>query len=241
MRRTLQIATFLIFAAVHWAPSAAAQTVDEIIAKNLEAKGGIETLQATRTVRMTGTLESPGAPSSMTIKLEAKRPNLMRREMRMGDQSMISAFDGTTAWVQQGEGPARTLSGPEAEQLRQGAEFDSVFVNYKEAGHRIELIGTETVNGKPAHHLRVTRKEGQVQDYYIDVASGLEVKMSMDTEQAGIKLRVDTELSDYRRINGRMVPFKMRQSTNGQPAGEITFQSVEFNVPMDDAHFAPPK
>ena len=241
MRRSLQIAALLVVALALPAAPGAAQTLDEIIARNLEAKGGIETLKGTKTVRMTGALESPSAPLPMTIKLEAKRPNLMRREMRMGEQAMISAFDGTSAWVKQGDGPVQTLSGPEAEQLKQGAEFDSVFLNYKEAGHKVEFVGTETVGGKPAHHLRVTRKEGQVQDYYIDAASGLEVKMSMETEQAGIKLKVDTELSDYRNVDGRMVPFKMRQFTNGNPAGEITFKTVEFNVPLDDALFEPRK
>lgn len=240
MRHLRRLAAVLI-AGLALPSMTAAQTVEEIIAKNIEAKGGIETLQATKSVRMTGSLESPSAPMPMTITLEAKRPNLMRREMRMGEQSMVSAFDGTTAWVKQGNGPARILSGPEAEQLAQGAEFDSVFLNYKEAGHKVELLGKEQVNGKPAHHLRVTRKEGPVQDYYIDVASGLEVKMSMKTEQAGIELDVDTELSDYRNVDGRMVPFKMRQFTNGKPAGEITFKSVEFNVPLDDAQFEPPK
>jgi hypothetical protein len=80
-----------------------------------------------------------------------------------------------------------------------------------------------------------------IQHYYLDAESGLEVKMTMDAEQAGMKLKVDTELSDYRNISGRMVPFKMKQSTNGTPAGEITFETVEFNVPLDAALFAASK
>jgi outer membrane lipoprotein-sorting protein len=216
----------------------AGQTVDDIVAKNLKAKGGLETLKGTNSVKMTGTLNAPSAPMPMTMELIAKRPNLVRREMRMGEQAMISGFDGRSAWVRQGTGPAQILSGPEAEQLKQAAEFDSVFLNYKEAGHTIELVGTEPVNGKPAHHLKITRKDGVIQHYYLDADSSLEVKMTMDAEQAGMKLKVDTELSDYRSVSGRMVPFKMRQFTNGNPAGEITFQTVEFNVPLDDSLFA---
>lgn len=231
-------ASVLIAVAALAMPAATAQTLDAIIAANLQAKGGVDTLNSTNSVRMTGTLESPAAPQPMKMELLAKRPNLVRREMRLGEQTMISAFDGTTAWVRQGDGPPRTLTGPEAEQLEQAAEFDSVFLNYKAAGHTVELVGTEPVNAKPAHHLKVTRKGGQVQHYYLDAASGLEVKMSMDIEQAGIKLKVDTELSDYRNVDGRMVPFKMRQFTNGNPAGEITFEKVEFNVPLDPALFA---
>ena len=241
MRPVFQIAFVLVSSVALSAATAASQTIDDIIARNLEAKGGVETLKSTNSVKMTGNLTSPGAPAAMTMELIAKRPNLVRREMRMGEQSMISAFDGTTVWVKQGGGAAQTLTGPEAEQLKQGAEFDSVFLNYKEAGHLVELVGTEPVNGKPAHHVKVTRKGGQIQHYYLDAATGLDVKMTMDTEQAGIKLKVETELSDYRNVSGRMVPFKMRQFTNGTPAGEITFETVEFNVPLDAALFAPPK
>jgi outer membrane lipoprotein-sorting protein len=220
---------------------ATAQTVDEIVAKNLKAKGGVETLKGTSTVKMTGTLNAPSAPMPMTMELIAKRPNLVRREMRMGEHVMISGFDGTSAWVKQGSSPAQMLSGPEAQQLKQAAEFDSVFLNYKDAGHTIELVGTEPVNGKPAHHLKITRKDGVIQHYYLDAESGLEVKMTMDAEQAGMKLKVDTELSDYRTVSGRMVPFKMRQFTNGNPAGEITFETVEFNVPLEASLFAAAK
>lgn len=218
---------------------APAQTVDDIVARNIKAKGGVETLKGTSSVRMTGTLTAPSAPMPMTMELIAKRPNLVRREMRMGERAILSGFDGKNAWVKQGPNPAQTLSGAEADQLRQGAEFDTVFLNYKQAGHTIELVGSEPVNGKPAHHLKVTRKDGPVQHYYLDAESGLEVKMTMDTEQGGMKMKVDTELSDYRNVGGRMVPFKMRQFTNGDPAGEIAFDKVEFNVPLDDALFAP--
>lgn len=238
MRPVLIAAAAVTF--VTGASLAAAQSLDEIVAKNLEAKGGIATLQSTDSVRMTGTLTSPGAPA-VSMELIARRPNLVRREMRMGEQVLTSGFDGTSAWVKQGTAPAQTLTGLEAVMLKQGAEFDSVFLNYKEAGHTIELVGTEPVNGKPAHHIKVTRKGGQIQHYYLDTATGLDIKMTMDTEQAGRKLKVETELTDYRNVSGRMVPFKMRQFTNGSPAGEITFEKVEFNVPLNPDLFAPSK
>lgn len=238
MRAAFQIATAA--ACLMFSAPVAAQTLEDIIKKNIEAKGGAATLQGTDSVRMIGTLTSPGTPA-VTMELMARRPNLVRREMRMGEQVLISAFDGTTAWVKQGATPVQTMTGLEAEMLKQGAEFDTVFLNYKSAGHQIELVGTEPVNGKPAHHVKVTRTGGQIQHYYLDAATGLDVKMSMDTEQAGRKLKVDTELLDYRNVSGRMVPFKMRQFTNGSPAGEITFETVEFNVPLDTTLFAPSK
>jgi hypothetical protein len=241
MRRTAQFTAALLALTVLCGAPAAAQTVDEIVAKNLKAKGGADILKSTNSVRMSGTLTAPGAPAPMTILLVARRPNLVRRDMKMGEQVLTSGFDGTSAWVKQGPGVAQVISGPQADQVKQGAEFDSVFLNYKDQGHTIELVGNETLDGKPVHHLKVTRKDGLVQHYYLDAGTGLETKMTMDTEQAGMKLKAETELSDYRNVGGRTVPFRMRQSTNGTPAGEIVFDKIEFNVPLDDAVFQPAK
>ena len=55
--------------------------------------------------------------------------------------------------------------------------------------------------------------------------------------QNGMQLSVETELADYRRIDGRMVPFRTKQSSNGQLVGEMTLESIEFNLPLDDTLF----
>ena len=144
------------------------------------------------------------------------------------------------AWVKQGAAPAQTVTGAQAEQVRQQAEFDPVLLDYKEKGHTVELVGNETLDGKPVHHLKLTRKGGQVQHLYLDAQTGLDSKMVMDAEQAGVKMKVETELADYRTVSGRTVPFRLRQFTNGTLAAEITFDNVQFNVPVDDALFQRP-
>jgi outer membrane lipoprotein-sorting protein len=215
-------------------------TVDEIVAKALAARGGVETLKGTNSVRMRGKLKAPRAPQEVTIELIAKRPNLVRRDMKMGEVTSLSGYDGTSVWVKQGASPTRILTGAEADQVKQQLEFDSVFLDYKANGHTVELIGTETLNGKPVHHLKVTRKDGLIQDYYLDAETGLEAKMGMSVEQGGLTLRIETEFSDYRNVAGRVVPFMMKNFTNGSSAGEVRFEEIEFNVPLESAMFTPP-
>jgi outer membrane lipoprotein-sorting protein len=234
--------TAVLIAVTLAAPSFAAPqgSVDEIVAKTLKAKGGVEALRGTNTVRMRGKLNPPGVPQDVMVEMLAKRPNLVRREMKMGEMTVLSGYDGSNVWVKKGEDAAQNLTGPQADQVKQQLEFDSVFLDYKAQGHTIALVGQETLNGKPVHHVKVTRKDGQVQEYYLDAATGLETRMAMDVEQSGIKLKAETEFSDYREVAGRMVPFKMKNFTNGTPAGEITFEQIEFNVPIDDAQFRAP-
>ena len=233
MRRPLSLASALVAAVCFHVGPARAQTVDDIIATNLKSKGGLEKIRATTTVRMTGTVvarDMSGQNVKGTMAMVAKRPNLMRRDATVGGQRIVNAFDGTSLWMAMGTMPPQELPGSQAAYARQDAEFDSVFVDYKEKGNRIELVGTETVEGKPAYHLRVTKKGGQPRDFYLDAETGLETP-------DGAALTQVTEFLDYRDVDGRLVPFTTRQLQNGNLTATITLEKVEFNVPVEDSFF----
>jgi outer membrane lipoprotein-sorting protein len=134
--------------------------------------------------------------------------------------------------------PPQELPGTQAAYARQDAEFDGVFVDYKEKGIKIELVGTETVDGKPAYHLKVTKKGGQPQDFYLDPETGLERKVSVSVQAPdGATLTQVTEFLDYRSVDGRLVPFQTRQVQNGKVTATLTLEKVEFNVPVEDSFF----
>jgi outer membrane lipoprotein-sorting protein len=241
MRRPLCLASAVLVAVCFHVGSAHAQTVDDIIDANLKSKGGLEMIKATKTVRMTGTVlarNMSGQSVKGTMEMVAKRPNLMRRDATVGGQRIVNAFDGTSLWMAMGTMPPQELPGPQAAYARQDAEFDSVFVDYKERGNKIELVGTETVDGKPAYHLKVTKKGGQPRDFYLDTETGLEKKISVSVQTPdGAALTQVTEFLDYRNVDGRLVPFTTRQLQNGNLTATITLEKVEFNVPVEDSFF----
>lgn len=254
MRRSFQLVASDLAIAFLFAVPAFAQSVDDIVAKNLQAKGGLDLLRETNSVKMTGTFKSL-QPSEMTMPMTtwAKRPNLVRQEaevtpppgqappgMPAGPTKMIRAADGTNVWMQQGSSAPRALPSAQAAQMMQDSEFDSVFVDYRNKGVTIELVGVEKLGGKDVYHLKVSRRNGPLQHYFLDALTGLEAKVSTEASQGGTTATVDTELSDYREVEGRMVPFKTRQLVNGQLAAEMTIDSVEFNVPMADTLFKMP-
>ena len=77
--------------------TAAAQTVDEIVARNLEALGGRAALDRVQSIRQTSQLVLPGSEARIVI--YAKRPNLIREEIRIAGQTVVQAFDGSTGWT----------------------------------------------------------------------------------------------------------------------------------------------
>jgi outer membrane lipoprotein-sorting protein len=234
-----------IFAAllVGLLPSASisAQTADEIVANNLRAKGGVEKLKSITSVKMTGTMSAQGREVPMTV--YSKRPNLLRQEIKLPVGSVVQAFDGTTPWViPPGEDTPRELTGPQAEGARKNSEFDSPLLDYAAKGHKIELVGREKVGDAEVYHLRLTKKDGGVEHYYIDTTTNLEVKRTAEVDAGGRTQLLESELSNYKPIEGMMIPHTIKQSMGGVPVSQMTIDSIVFNGPMEDALFKlPPK
>lgn len=222
------------------APAVRAQSVDEIIAKNIKAKGGAELLASTTSVRTTGQGTMQGAAVSITS--STKRPYFVRNEMELAGQKRIVGFDGSTLWMSMAGQPPQALpQGPQTESLKQSSQIDSPLVDYKAKGTKIELGDTETIEGRTLHHLVVTPKGAPTMHYYIDAATNLEAKMVIDVEDGAQKMKMEMRFADFQNVDGRTVPMTMTQIVNGKQVVELKYSKIEFNVPMDDAFFRMPK
>jgi outer membrane lipoprotein-sorting protein len=250
MRKALHVAGAVAVAvAFTMRPAAAQPTVDELIQKNITARGGEAKLRELKAMRLTGTVSAQGTDLPMTI--VAKRPNLMRQEVKVKDTTIITAYDGTTAWIVNplmGSDTPQELQGPQAEMTREQSDFDPVLLDYRDKGHTVEFVkgegpdGTEKLaDGTAVHHLKVTRKGGRVQHYYLDAESGIELKTTMEvTSPDGRTATVESLLTDYREAEGLMVPHALRNFMNGTPMASMTIQKVEFNPAIDDSLFTMP-
>ena len=242
MRRCVSRALIALTVLVS-AAAAHAQTVDEIVAKNLQAKGGTEKWKAVNSVKMTGTVTMQGMELPLTV--YAKRPNSNRQEIVLQEKRVVQAFDGTTAWMinpMTGSDEPLALPGPAAEMMKNGADFDGALIDYKSKGHTIELVGKEKLAEKDVYHLKVTLKGGHVQHYFLDAETGIELKTSseLDMTGSGQKQALETFMSNYQQIDGIMIPHTVRQVMGGNPIAQMTIQKVELNPPVDDALFRMP-
>lgn len=236
VRRSLALVVVAVFA-LSAAGQSATQSVDDLVARNLAAKGGLARLKTVQTIKQTSRLNMQGMEATLTV--YSKRPNLLRQEVSVGGQLVINAFDGVTPWIINplvGSTRPMVVSGPQAASIREQSNFDGPLVDYKDKGYVIDLEGTETLGGKQVFHLRLTSALRQVSHLYIDADTGLDLKL---TTQIG-QLKLEQEFSDYRDTEGIKVPFLIKTMTNGVPQSEIRVQSVEFNVRVDDAMFRMP-
>jgi outer membrane lipoprotein-sorting protein len=223
------------------APAAAAPSLEAIVAKNLQAKGGEAKLKAVQSMRMAGKVTIQGMDLSMLI--TTKRPNMMRQEMQFQDKKIVQGFDGTTAWMINpliGSETAQEMTGPQADLAKDQADFDGPLLDWKGKGHTLEYVGTEEVGGAKANKLKLTKKNGQLQYLYLDADSGIDLKTTVQVPQGASTMTVETEMSDYRPVEGIMMPHALKTSINGMPTGSIVVEKIELNVPVDEAQFKMP-
>jgi outer membrane lipoprotein-sorting protein len=238
LRTFVPIAAALVCTAVPLAgQEAAAPTVDALVAKNLAAKGGADKLKAIDSSRITCTATLQGRPTTMTIL--AKRPNLARQEITVDGQTLVIAYDGSHAWMINPSTGADPVQLPDsaAAGIRDQAQFDSPLLGYASGDTKVTFAGTETIDGHQTYHLKVTPKGSGTRDYFVDADSGLERRVDTTATQNGMSGTLSFSMSDYRNVDGVMMPFALAQTFNGQPTATLEIQKIELNVPLDDSLF----
>ncbi len=225
---------------------AAELTVDEIVARNIAARGGAARLQAIRSLRLTGTAVFGGGDFKIEAQWAqvAKRPGMVRSEVSLQGLTAVNAWDGTQGWsVQPFQGrrePERT-SADDAKELARDADIDGPLVGWREKGHRLEYLGTEDVDGTPAHKLRVARSDGDTQYVYLDPDAWLEIRVVTESHIRGVEQVTETDLGDYEEVAGVWLPFSLESGPKGRPRSQrITVARAEPNVVADEALFRLP-
>jgi outer membrane lipoprotein-sorting protein len=239
--RALALCGFSAFGLTFAAGPASAQSVDDIIAKNLAAKGGVAALKAVRAMRITATVR-PTPEMSIPVTITTSRPNKLKQESVVQGQQIVMAFDGQTAWSVNplmGAETPRPIEGPELDSLRSQADMDGPLLDYKGKGTTVELVGTETVGDKKTHKLKITRKDGQSQELYLDVDTGLEVKAVNQVTRQGQTFTVESYFSDYRSVGGLKMAHSVQQKIGGQDVS-FTIDKAEILPEVDDAIFKMP-
>src|SRR5215471_5998601 len=89
---------FAAFVCVLPLRSAPAQTLDEIVKRAIDARGGIEKIKAVQSERITGTFSTQGIEGALI--LELKRPHKLHSEITVEGQTVLRIYDGkSSGWT----------------------------------------------------------------------------------------------------------------------------------------------
>lgn len=223
------------------ATHSSAQTVDELIKKNIDAHGGIQKLKAVKSIKATGKIIQQGL--EIPITLIQKRPANLRMEATFQGKTQVNAYDGESGWKIdpfQGASEPEKVAGDEAKELQEQSDMDGPLVDYKDKGHTVELIGKEDLEGTPVHKLKLTLKNGDVRTIYIDAENYLELRVTSKRKTPGGEIEVDQYFGNYKPVNGIVFPFSLETKVKGETVNQITIDKMEMDVAIDDSLFKMP-
>jgi Outer membrane lipoprotein-sorting protein len=237
LRKCASVCAFLLLA-----PLVGAQTVDEIIAKNIQAHGGMEKVKSVETLRVSGKL-SIGSFEARFVE-ENKRPGKVREEAIIQSMVQVRAYDGKTGWQInpfEGRRDPELISEDDAKDLVLSGDIDGPLVDYKEKGHQAELVGHDSVEGTDCYKIKLVLKNGDVRYYYLDTDSYLELKLETETSIRGTIHEQETYFGDYDQASGVYYPFAFETGDKGSPDRvKYTVEKVEVNIPLEDSIFSVP-
>jgi len=241
----MQIGKAWFFASAFFiAASAQAMTADELVAKNVAARGGADSLQAIKSLRLSGKMIVGGFGAEIDAVQIYKRPGEYRFEGTLQGMTLVQSYDGKQAWrispFQGRKDPERT-SADDAKALSEQADFDGGWIDAAAKGNKLDYLGTEAVDGTEAHKLKVTLKNGDVEYVYFDPDAFLVIRKLDQRTVRGVEQREETDYSDYEKVNGTYIAFSTSSGNAGDTQrSKFTVDKAEANGAVEDATFAFP-
>ena len=220
------------------------QTAEELVDKNIQAKGGMDKIKAIHSLHMTGKLTGGGGFTA-TVTQDGMRPNLVRETFSLQGMTGVQAYDGTAGWQIQpfgGHKDPELMGEDDVRDLLRDADFDGPLVDYREKGNTVEYLGHDVVDGDDALRLKVTLKNGDILYYYLDPDTYLEIRKEIQEFIRGSIREKVVDLGSYKPVAGVMYPFSIAFGPKNRPdaAQTTTFEKIDVNVPLAKSEFELP-
>lgn len=219
---------------------AKSQTLDQILTKHYEARGGLKNIKAIQTSEFHGKMSI--GEKEFPLVIYRKRTGEFRSEISMDGKSVIQVYDGKNGWQinpRRRSSDPQEITGKQLQDLTEQADIDGILVDWKEKGYKLKLIGKEKVDDKDAFHIEVTRKDTTTQHMYIDAKSYLLIQQMEMMRVRRSEINVITKFSDFRKVENIVIPFV--QTVAGSMGQHIKFEKIFLNKPISDSLFMKPE
>ncbi len=228
-----------------------AQTADEILVTYFENIGGLENLKKVEGMKMIANISQQGMEIPLEI-VQLKSGKQMSLITFQGMEVKQGVFDGETLWSTNFQTMKAEKSDAEAtaNMKLEMNDFPDPFIDYKEKGYTVELLGKETIDGAETFKIKLIREpvtvdgkqEESVTFYFFDAENFVPIAVQTEIKSGQAKGMVsEVTFSDYQEVDGLYFPFSLTQGIKGQPGAPITITSIELNPAIDDIAFAFPE
>jgi hypothetical protein len=243
-------------------------TAAEVVDKCMAASGGLDAWRALQTLEMKGEMEAggnqrstlpardegkvekivPSRPKNQALLpfvMDLERGRKVRIELQFKGQTAVQVYNGAIGWKLRpflNRHDVEEFTPDELKTASSQPDLDGFLVDYAAKGLSVDLEGTDEVDGNSAYKLKVTDKAGNVRHVWVDSKTFLESKIE------GVPRRLDGKnhpvavyLSDYKSVNGLMMPYSLETRVDGvRDTEKVKIDSIVSNLKLDESRFGKP-
>jgi hypothetical protein len=209
-----------------------------LLDRYIEKSGGAAAYAKAKTTMMTGTVTVAGANISGNVSIYQEGLKFYQLVEIAGIGKIEGGFDGETAWENSALQGPRILEGDEKIEAKRAATL-AVVSNWRQVFKEARTVGSEDVDGKTAWKVEMTAREGKPETFFFDKDSGLLVKTSSVRTTPLGDIPAETDMTDFRPVEGIITPFTMTEKAMNQTM-VLKFSAIAYNSDMPKDRFAVP-
>lgn len=220
-------------------------TVDELMSKTIEALGGEANWRKlnSRVTEFEMDFVSQGLKGKGEGYAKAPNWNFSKIEITALGKNIATIqeyFDGTHGGEKATFSEAETYTGQKLEDAKYNANFYGI-LDWKKDNTKAEITGMQKVGDEETYVVKIKPEKANATTYYISTKTFLPVKQIsvIVSSTSAQKTPYSTTMSDYRKVDGVMIPFKTVAENPGMGETVTYIKSIKHNVKIDDKKFKP--
>ncbi|MCG8461627.1 MAG: DUF1579 family protein [Holophagales bacterium] len=212
-------------------------SVDELVARHIEARGGSDAWKAVESIRTEGDFESFSKIDPFTrVQLKDRR---FYMEYHLGGRPVTKAHDGETAWwINSMRDPGvKKIKGPDLLVAERQRDFPNPL--FDAGKYELTLIGPSEIDGIETLQIDLKRPDDTSESWHLDPSTYLEVARVSPGSDFGRPMPQRTFYDDFRSVDGVMIPHYIE--TQWYTRNRVQHvKSVEINPELDPSIFEMP-
>ena len=214
-------------------------SVDDILARSVEAMGGAAAINAVTTRIIKGTVDVAGVSRGGSFETYGLAPGKMLTLIQPNPSGAIKiGFNGKSGWYLSG-GAVTVLKGGDLAALQRESDFYAPLrtkINFA----KVVMPGKSKIGYRDVYVLDMEPTVGPAERLYLDAETYLPVRLNTTRTVGRTQEPVEIYFDDWRTVDGIKYPFSTSQSSPSVKLG-FTVKEIRHNVAVDPKMFEPPR
>ncbi|MEO6579611.1 MAG: hypothetical protein ABIN83_00480 [Sphingomicrobium sp.] len=222
-------------------------SAEQLVAKNLDARGGRQALAAIQSLQTEGRYLAPGDFELAYKGLQKRTPSgfASRNDLTVQGLTIVQAYDGDNGWKINpfaGRRDAERMSADEARSMADSGTIDGVLLSAAASKGVVSAAGMEDFDGTLAYKLKVVQPDGDEFVYLLDPDTFLEIKMVESRRIRGTLSVNSSEMGDYEKVAGVYFPMAVDSwsGDNSNQRSRLVIEKATANVDAPASLFVQP-